>query len=204
MTVFFLGISHVAASLLLIANMATSLQQDEAPHDDVNPAATVVNPAEELLDRLEADAVDLRDFQARVHYRKLEAILEETEIYVGSMIYHIDPERPQPKRFAILFEKKGNLKRLYDRNQHYIFDGVWLVERNPDEKQFIKRQIVAPGETFDPLRLGEGPFPLPLGQKKDDVLRIFEAEMLERPRDGELLDTMLPADVLGLALTPKP
>lgn len=159
--------------------------------------------AEALLDLLESDAADLRDFQALVHYRKYNSIFEETEWLVGDMIYQIDPEREHPKRFAILFRKRGTVPELRDRNEHYIFDGVWLVEKHIEEKQFIKRQIVAPGEEFDPLKLGEGPFPMPIGQKKIDVLSRFDAVLIDRPVEDTFFGKNLSENIWGLELTPK-
>jgi hypothetical protein len=60
----------------------------------------------------------------------------------------------------------------------YIFDGSWLVEKNFDRQMFQKRQVVAPGQSFDPLSL-DGPFPLPLGQKRDHVLARFNVSVVE-------------------------
>ena len=40
--------------------------------------------------------------------------------------------------------------------------GEWFVEKLGNDKQMFKRAIIAPGEKIDPLRIGEGPFPLPI------------------------------------------
>ena len=71
--------------------------------------------------------------------------------------------------------------------QHYAFDGQWVVEKTPADKQFTKRQVVPPGEDFDPLRIGEGPFPVPVGQRKADILDRFDAEILPATPAHELL-----------------
>ena len=64
-----------------------------------------------------------------------------------------------------------------DQQQLIIFDGEWLVEKNFKEKMMIKRQVVPPGQVFDPLKIGEGPLPIPLGQSKVDVTLRFRAEL---------------------------
>ena len=69
---------------------------------------------------------------------------------------------------------------------------------------FSKRQIVAPGERFDPLKLGEGPFPLPVGQRRDDVLARFEASILEGTEHEQLAGYLADKSVEGLKLVPRP
>jgi len=48
---------------------------------------------------------------------------------------------------------------------------------------FQKRQVVAPGESFDPLSI-DGPFPLPLGQKRETVLARFDVKLIEDDGEG--------------------
>jgi outer membrane lipoprotein-sorting protein len=54
-----------------------------------------------------------------------------------------------------------------------------------------------PGEKINLLKLGEGPFPLPIGQKKEDVKAVFNVEKVAADKDG-------PANTVHLQLTPKP
>ena len=79
----------------------------------------------------------------------------------------------------------GRLRRV-DREQHYIFDGQWLAEVDSQKRVFIKHQIVPPGKTLNPLKLGEGPFPLPIGQPKSQVLALFDVQPLGKPENGPL------------------
>ena len=57
-----------------------------------------------------------------------------------------------------------------------MFDGQWLIEKRPDKKQFVAREIAAPGEDFDPLSIKEGIMPIPIGQRAADVLERFDVE----------------------------
>lgn len=158
--------------------------------------------AEELLDRLEAAATDLTTFQANISHRETDPIFDAVTTTTGSVIYSIGADNG--KRFAILFKQQIKDAALRDFNEHYIFDGEWLVQKNFDNKDFIKRQIVRPGEEFDPLKLGEGPFPIPIGQRKADVLSRFNVAMAEPPPEGEFLGSNLKDEaVWGLALSPK-
>jgi hypothetical protein len=66
-----------------------------------------------------------------------------------------------------------------DERVIYLFDGEWLAEIQPDEKQFVRRQVAAPGEVYDPLQLGEGPVPIPFGQRASEVAASYEASLAE-------------------------
>lgn len=164
------------------------------------PEASDKLTAEDLLLLLERSADDLRDFEADLTYYKWDALLEQRQIRTGHLIYQVRPADGS-KRFAIIFERLFVGARARDHRKHYIFDGSWLVEKDHEAKQFIKRQIVPPGRRFDPLKLGEGPFPIPIGQPRDEVLASFEVALAEVPADG-LLSKL--SGVYGLVLTPKP
>ncbi|MHC4415111.1 MAG: hypothetical protein ACYS0G_07500 [Planctomycetota bacterium] len=164
------------------------------------PAETVGDDVTDLLERLERSGHDLRDFQARITYHKWDSVLERREIRAGELLYEVRSVDGS-KRFALLFDTLIVGRRRYDRLKHYVFDGSWLVEIDHEARQFIKRQIVPPGQEFDPLKLGEGPFPLPIGQPKDEVLARFEVQSATVPNEGILADL---GDVDGLRLIPKP
>jgi hypothetical protein len=65
----------------------------------------------------------------------------------------------------------------------------------------VRRQLARPGEQYDPLKPGEGPVPLPIGQRKADVLARFEATLAEAPQSALLLKSARP--VIGVRLKPK-
>lgn len=186
----------------------------------VTPPPPRFDTAEALLTALEQSITELDNFQARINYRK-EDPFTSTEIRIGRLLFAQDPPEivkadeaggdqpaatkpaPRRKRFAVTFEKEIIAGTQRERNQHYVFDGAWLAEIDRDNRQFIKRQVVPPGETFDPLKLGEGPFPLPIGQPKDEVLARFEAKLIGLPEEG-FLQGRIPPSGVGLELTPRP
>lgn len=161
----------------------------DANHDDVNA----------LLNELESAAGDLRAFTADVVYINEEALLGRRETRTGNLIYQVD-DVTGDKSFAILFDSLvvGTTRR--NREKHYVFSDGWLAEIDHESKQFINRQIVQPGQSFDPLKLGEGPIPLPIGQPKDDVLARFDVTTVDVPDDGPLANLN---NVDGLRLDPK-
>ncbi len=171
------------------------------------PAASqpdAADPAEELLARLEGAAAGLRDFQADITFYQWDSVLERKEIRTGEVIYQVRSGGDRSKRFAILLTSVivGNRKR--DQQKTYVFDGSWLVEIDHDNRVFIKRQIVPPGQRFDPLKLGEGPVPLPVGQPRKEVLSRFRAHLLDKPQDEMLARHVADKPVEGLLLVPKP
>ena len=160
-------------------------------------------PAVALLDRLETATEGLRDFRADVTFYTWDGVIQRREIRTGEIVYQQRPGN-QSKRFAILVTREIIGNRQHDQNKRYIFDGSWFVEIDYDNRVFIKRQIVRPGENFDPLKLGEGPFPLPLGQRRDEVLARFEASLLDESSDEQLAKFLTGKSVLGLLLVPRP
>lgn len=92
---------------------------------------------------------------------------------------------PGLRKFAIRIEatalqggKEGKPARLDQKPEEWIFDGRSLVERHPDRKEQI-RHAMANRPGVDPLKIGEGPIPLPVGQKREDILARFNVEMLQ-------------------------
>lgn len=162
------------------------------------PAATAseIASAEELLTRLENADKGLSSMQAAIVMHRT-FVLEGDEQTRWGMLYfrQLAAEGADAKKqFAVRFDQRRVGQRVEAKEQRFIFDGEWLAEINPDEKRFSKRQLVAPGERFDPLRVGEGPLPVPIGQKKADILARFKAELVadvegisdgDNPKQGE-------------------
>ena len=87
--------------------------------------------------------------------------------------------RAEPNsKFLIHFTKMTADGIAAPRGEYFLFDGEWLTERNDKARTIIKRQIVRPGERIDPFKLGQGPFPLPFGQKRADILRNFKVTLV--------------------------
>jgi len=163
-----------------------------------NPATDTA--VEALLDGIEADGQSLRTITARVSYEKVDALLGGKELRIGRLIYRAD--ETGKRDFAILLESEIVNGQKRDSKTSYVFSDRWLAEIDHEHRQFIKREIAPPGSTIDPLALGEGPFPLPVGQKKAEVLKRFEAQPAALPGEG-LLAKLDSATVDGLELLPR-
>ncbi|MHC4429735.1 MAG: hypothetical protein ACYS0D_14205 [Planctomycetota bacterium] len=171
---------------------------------DVEIVAPVVadNPVLDLLTRLEGAQAGIRDFQARIDYRIRDEAFGRTEQRLGQLVYDAGGEC---RRLGVLLKHFIIRNRMQQQRKDFIFDCDWLIEVDHEAKLFQKRQIVPPGEEFDPLKLGEGPFPLPIGQRADEVLARFDVELLESPSDEWVAAQLLrrPATE-GMLLVPKP
>jgi len=167
---------------------------DEAPGEIAN--------ADDLLFALEDADDDLRTLRATIRYTREFAIAGDVQIRDGKLMFASDADRAN-RRFAIEFSRLYVGDRVEDEVKHIVFNGTWFVEKIPADKQFFKRQVVPPGETFDPLKIGQGPFPIPIGQRRADILREYDAELLEASDgldDANLIANA--ADTYQLRLTP--
>lgn len=157
------------------------------------PVAALAQPfadAESLLDELETADAELRRLSAGVRYVRTFDLAGDRQIRDGMLYFQTTPgeaDRPPQRRFAIEFRSLILGTRKEDQVQVYIFDGEWLLEKWPQKRHAIKRQVVPAGESFDPLRIGEGPMPIPIGQRKADILARYDAVLVSED-DGLHLD----------------
>jgi len=170
----------------------------EAPPPAVAPADDAARIAA-LLERLERAGGDLRDFRCRIALERFDALLEETERRFGRLAL---AGQGKDRRLAVVFEEfiDGSGRADTSRSHWLIRDG-WLFEIDEGRKMLTERQLHRPEESFDPLKLGEGPLPIPFGQPKDEVLRLFAVSEIGPP-DRPLLRSVGPT--FGLRFVPKP
>jgi len=166
----------------------TEDQPVAAPTADAQPAErpSDITTADDLLRALETAGEDTRRLSATVRYVKTFAIQGDTQVREGRLVFASEPGvdgQAPARRFGITFDTLKLGERVEDIDseylEQYIFDGEWLAEVRPLDKEFVRRQVVPAGERWDPLRLGEGPFPIPIQQRREDILARFDAELLD-------------------------
>jgi len=161
-----------------------------------------------FLRRVEAATASLRDFRADVTIDRVDALTEESERRMGRILLEVAPPgsgstagAPDASRIVLVLDRFiGPDGRADESRRNFIYEAGWFAEVDHDRKQFVNRQIVPPGEIFNPLRVGEGPLPLPIGQRADDALAFFDAFPATLPSSG-LLNSL--EGVRGVRLTPK-
>ncbi len=196
-----------AALILALGCAARPLAADPpapAPPAQTQPATTQISQpphalspassAEEILDALDVRGVDLKDFSATVSTADTDPATGDSTVNRGKLLFQ--RKDPHDARFRITFEDRINGDRITHQKHEYTLDNGWLIERDYDAKKEIRRQVVKLGEKVDLLKIGSGPFPLPIGQKKEDVLNLFEVKKIDLAKDD-------PPNTVCIGLTPR-
>lgn len=209
-----MSLRHAALALLLAAATAATAQVDPGCGQPPTGSAGAPKPptaaaggevatsgfdGEALLERLEVAGRETRTLEAGLTLIRFDALVEESETRLGEVLLAREGDAT---RVAIVFDEFiDGAGHGESWRQHWVYADGWLDELDHRQKRYVRRQLAMPGEAIDPLRLGEGPIPLPIAQKKDDVLARFD--VLEPPPPSPpLLDRL--ADFVGVRLVPKP
>jgi len=183
---------HILAilNILLLAIVGAFVQPD-APQqqtDQAPPPATELTHSDPEVDRIltELETADrgMRDLRARIIYDRIDRVLGDRQYRFGELLFRDRTPDGQANRagmrsFVVRFKTYADLDVQRELNESWAFDGRWLIERNNDDRTFRKREITRAGEEVDPLRLGEGPLPIPIGQRKEDILSRYQVELVD-------------------------
>lgn len=132
---------------------------------------------EQVLTRLEARTVET--LHANVTWKQRYVLEEEEDalIKLGELWYR---DAEPVAQFLIHFTRKiGAGGRSFNLDERHLFDGRWYVEVQGVTKSITRREVRRPDDRTDPYKLGEGVFPLPFGQARENILREFEVELIE-------------------------
>ena len=159
--------------------------------------------ADALLTAVERTADSLRDFRANITLETTDDVTGDTERRLGQLVFVQEEGKPATRRFAVVFEKFiDGSGRMDERPVRYIYADGWLTEADLKQRTLVRRQLARAGEQYDPLKPGEGPVPLPIGQRRADVLARFDASLATAPNSTILLKSARP--MIGVRLKPKP
>lgn len=160
-----LSVSIIAVACLTVATHA------QAPTTAPATAPALDPHVDQVLTALEQR--DVQDLHARltwrVEYRYADA--NEATIKRGEIWYR---QRKPVAQFMIRFNDMLSNGRKDTVDERYSFDGQWYVELTGRTKTVQRREVRKADDPVNPYKLGEGPFPLPFGQSKADILREFE------------------------------
>ena len=156
---------------------------------------------EAMLDALEKAGDTISTFRANVIYDRVDAVSENRERRTGQIVLTQKAGELKSRKLAIMFDQLIDASgHATTERQRFVFDGGWLFEFDDQRHQLIARELVPPGEQLDPLRIGEGPITIPIGQKKEQVCQRFEVKFATQPVEP-LLKRL--ENIEGLALHPK-
>ncbi len=126
-----------------------------------------------ILKRLEAAGSKYPNITAELDCKVDMLQIGDTEERIGK-VYYQGPTDETPAKFRMHFDtlRQGTGPKVKDVVD-YAFDGEWFIERKERIKQ-MNRYQAPPGEKNNLLQLGKGPFPVPFGQKAEDVIKHFQ------------------------------
>jgi outer membrane lipoprotein-sorting protein len=184
--------SIVFVILLLLCTFASTRAEEPALKPDSDLDTT--------LDALNARGQNLKDFTADVALHTADNRTGEDTAQIGSVIFQ--NRNNGDSRIKVGFDKKesdnGNGPKITQKQKlDYVLEDGWLTDRDYQKKLEVRRQVLKPGQKMNLLKLGEGPFPLPIGQDKDEVKKQFEASKIPAAADD-------PKDTVHVKLVPRP
>src|SRR5688572_7965450 len=188
--------------MLLSTGCATEPADASAPPAPAQTGApaeqgklTADSDVDRILDALDARGEDLRSLAADVKLRETDTTTGDDVVRDGRFALELRPDGAARSR--IVFEKRTANNRVTEEKIEYLLDGQNLIDRAYRTKTQVTRQVLRPGERLNLLKLGEGPFPLPIGQDKEEVHRLFDVKKVAPTKDD-------PPNTVHVQLTPKP
>lgn len=142
------------------------------PSTATSAAMTSGDPeVDTILDRLDARGRAILDLRADVVNEDMQQMpVPETNTKKGTIIFR----RAQPNPlFKVVFTERTDAGIVRKDREEFVFDGIWLTELREKTRNLVKRQVVREGERIDVFKIGKGPFPLPFGQSRADMLANF-------------------------------
>ncbi len=151
---------------------------------------------EQILDALDARGRDLMDFSADVSLSQSDVLGSGVSTLSGKVFFQARPDADA--RMRVAFDTRAVGKKVdKEARLEYLLDKGWLIEQDFKHKVQVDRQVLKPGQKINLLKLGEGPFPLPIGQPRGEVLKMFDVKKLEAAKED-------PAETVHIQLSPKP
>ncbi len=167
-------------------------------------AVTLCSGAGPLSDRSTADDVlglmqdrgkDLRSFTADLTQTVQDLGQGNVMVYGGKVIFQAFPNGDARIHLGLDTKRVGNGPVVAEKKEYQIENG-WVTDRDYRMKSENRRQLVPAGQKVDLFQLGKGTFPLPIGQDKAEVLKLFDVQKVPA-------DKADPPGTIHLQLTPK-
>jgi outer membrane lipoprotein-sorting protein len=151
--------------------------------------------ADQVLDALKMRGDTLKDFSGDVTLTTTDQTTADSTAQVGNVLFQQLGDGDGRIRVHFTQHVEGD-KYTKEDHEFTLADG-WLVDRDYLKKNEVRRQVVRPGQKINLLKLGEGPFPLPIGQSREEVRRQFDVSLIAPAKDD-------PAGTVHLLLKPNP
>jgi outer membrane lipoprotein-sorting protein len=150
---------------------------------------------DQVLTALQSRGQNFNDFTADVKLADSDPITARESTRSGKVYFQRKADGDA--RIRVTFETyKASGPAIQQRQDWLLADGV-LTDQNFQTKLQVSRQVLKPGQKLNPLKLGEGPFPLPIGQSPQEAQKMFAVKVMPADKDD-------PANTVHVELTPKP
>ncbi|MEL7238535.1 MAG: hypothetical protein AAGK78_06710 [Planctomycetota bacterium] len=215
MDVFFVAL--LGGGLLLATSCAASQPESgEAPPSTpstssaTQPGKTVVAPEDaavtQLLERMDAAGDDMQTFTAGVLLREIDYDVMSEIPRLGRLSLDRTGENVKFRvEFLGIIDESSNPPMLDPDKVDYILIGDELIERTYNSRTQITRKLPPEHANLDLLKLGEGPFPLPIGQSPAEVREQFDVALVDPAAlDEDEGDVLIAEGATRLRLVPKP
>lgn len=147
-----------------------------------------------VLQQLHDRGNDLKTLSADVELKTADTELGDPDwdTRIGRLVVERQPDGNTRLRVTFLRRERG--PRVEQARREYVLDGEKLIERDYPEKRQVVRVVRKPGEKLDLFRLGEGPFPLPIGQPTEQVRKEFDVREArpDKPENGLTYIELIP------------
>jgi outer membrane lipoprotein-sorting protein len=148
---------------------------------------------DDVLDALQASGKDLKAFSADVQMKIEDETFGSVTTQFGKVWFQTKPAGGAVMHVSLDHKKIG--AKSFPEQIDYLLDEGWLTDRSNNKETRI--QLARSGEKVNLFQLGKGPFPLPIGQDKQDVHAQFDVKITPAGKED-------PAGTIHLQLTPNP
>lgn len=132
-----------------------------------------VSEIDSVLDRLEKAGAAADNLDCLLEWTVEDSRVFETSVRFGRLRF-----LRKPLRIRVDFTELHDSGTVKPRNEWHLFDGHWYTEAKELSRTVVRREIVRANEpSHDLFKIGSGPFPLPVGQKKSDILAHFTVKV---------------------------
>lgn len=191
-----LPLAWASLSLQAAPNTPNNVPQRPTQQPAAQAAGAALTPnasADQVLDALDARGRNLQGFVADVTLTENDTSIAIDSTRRGTVWYEARDENP---RIRVTFDQRIDGRRAFPEKIEYLLQDGWLTDRDYQKRIEVRRQVLRPGQRANLLKLGEGPFPLPIGQKREEVLKQFAVTKMPPARDD-------PAGTVHVQLKPR-
>ena len=187
-------------ALMLVGSFGCAAARAAGDGDGAGAAGGISadSSLDQVLDALDRRGRDMKTLRADVRLTDNDLAMGDKVARAGTFV--LENKGDGSSRAHVLFKVKeegDKGEKKTEEKIEYVLDGGKLIDRNYNKKTQNTQIVLAPGEKMNLLKLGEGPFPLPIGQSKEEVHRAFDAKKIDAAKDD-------PAGTVHVQLMPKP